>query len=720
MKIGTLEMNVALTPSSSSSRLCSLASCSKPGATSGCSRCKLTVYCSRDCQKADWANHKVACGGASASTTTAPTPPPPSAAAATLRTPAAVTTATTAPPPPSKPSPVVVAAAAAANPYAEIEGSGYPNDPLVQVHDSSGFPVDCSKPRSTPKTPPCVFRLRSKDDRLTPDNKCAVDRGVFLSQFSSFTHHCFDGFKADDWSGVVCAGGAVLASLMPLESCWRSLRPSPIADESRDFVRRFHPNDPLSLKVSESFTPEGFLQQVRFKGSDVDIFLYGISDEKVAEKKVKQLLLLLTQAVLKSSNKEILGDKISYVKTPNTITIDFGHKDVRKVQIILRLYADKAEILNSFDLDSCCVCFDGDKVLATKRGVRALTHKVNIVDLSLRGGAYENRLIKYAARGFMIGVPGLEPSKVDSVNTNVAYKKTSWGGIDFTGDGFSYTKWEESGKKLLRILLMEQISVKMGYFDEPFPGRLKREPCEDMVRRYHRISTGDEYPSHHYVRDRGPLTDYAASNRVMDFFGPDAPRELRIRWEIGPMKRTPLSWPEWADGVYTDDIAAKKSKKTDYYEESRKKREATEAAAKDAAAASLKASLDEERAKVRAEAEFALEAEKLRAKWEARALQQSLSTARAEAQKAEERAAKAGKEARMAEAEAMEARKAAEKALSEDEGRLCVICFENEKTHVCKPCKHLCLCEGCVDLVEDGLCPICRASVVGTERIYSC
>jgi len=39
-----------------------------------------------------------------------------------------------------------------------------------------------------------------------------------------------------------------------------------------------------------------------------------------------------------------------------------------------------------------------------------VNQKVNIVNLELRGAAYENRLTKYATRGFAVGVPGLDVS----------------------------------------------------------------------------------------------------------------------------------------------------------------------------------------------------------------------------------------------------------------------------------------------------------------------
>jgi len=39
------------------------ATCLRPGAARRCGRCRRRVYCSRDCQRADWAKHKKVCAG---------------------------------------------------------------------------------------------------------------------------------------------------------------------------------------------------------------------------------------------------------------------------------------------------------------------------------------------------------------------------------------------------------------------------------------------------------------------------------------------------------------------------------------------------------------------------------------------------------------------------------------------------------------------------------
>ena len=77
----------------------------------------------------------------------------------------------------------------------------------------------------------------------------------------------------------------------------------------------------------------------------------------------------------------------------------------RNVQIVLRLYSTAADVLASFDVDSCCVAFDGSQLWASPRAQRALNTRSNTIDLSRRSTTYESRLVKYAFRGFSLAVP---------------------------------------------------------------------------------------------------------------------------------------------------------------------------------------------------------------------------------------------------------------------------------------------------------------------------
>lgn len=55
----------------------------------------------------------------------------------------------------------------------------------------------------------------------------------------------------------------------------------------------------------------------------------------------------------------------------------------------------------------------------------------------------------------------------------------------------------------------------------------------------------------------------------------------------------------------------------------------------------------------------------------------------------------------------------------QNELKLCVICLSNEKTILCLPCRHLCLCEACSRREEVAKCPICRLEIDEMLAVYS-
>ena len=84
------------------------------------------------------------------------------------------------------------------------------------------------------------------------------------------------------------------------------------------------------------------------------------------------------------------------------------------IQVILSVYADIKELLQGFDVDSCCFCYSPkeQKVWANQRGVRALVFGANLADSRHDGPGYVRRLEKYDSRGFAIAVPGFDPLRL--------------------------------------------------------------------------------------------------------------------------------------------------------------------------------------------------------------------------------------------------------------------------------------------------------------------
>ena len=76
-----------------------------------------------------------------------------------------------------------------------------------------------------------------------------------------------------------------------------------------------------------------------------------------------------------------------------------------------------------------------------------------------------------------------------------------------------------------------------------------------------------------------------------------------------------------------------------------------------------------------------------------------------------------------------DARIAAEKAASKAESKAeeaqsrleCVVCLEQEKTHIFIPCGHKCVCKACADVVMKNVgakCPLCRKKASQVCRVF--
>jgi len=78
-----------------------------------------------------------------------------------------------------------------------------------------------------------------------------------------------------------------------------------------------------------------------------------------------------------------------------------------------RLFLSPAEVVLGFDIDCCAVGFDGQRVYAMDRWIRAINKGYNLVNQSRRSLTYEVRLFKYSKRGFAVAVPQLDKKRVD-------------------------------------------------------------------------------------------------------------------------------------------------------------------------------------------------------------------------------------------------------------------------------------------------------------------
>jgi hypothetical protein len=121
-------------------------------------------------------------------------------------------------------------------------------------------------------------------------------------------------------------------------------------------------------------------------------------------------------------------------------------------------------------VDCSCTAFDGSQVWASPRALSAFVTQANVIDLTRRSPSYENRLAKYARRGFEVHWPNLDRSKIDP------------------------TIFERSFSHVLglaRLLVMEKLptsNARDGYLGHR---RAERDRPPSLAEKYHYNSGGN-------------------------------------------------------------------------------------------------------------------------------------------------------------------------------------------------------------------------------------
>lgn len=131
--------------------------------------------------------------------------------------------------------------------------------------------------------------------------------------------------------------------------------------------------------------------------NDVDVFVYGL-DSTNAEARIGKFFDDLQSKIKEQYYMSIL------VKTEWTTTITINFK--LKIQFIHRLFATKAEILQSFDLPSSAVGYDGKDLFFTRRAFFSFENQVLWFDPSRYSETGDFRLYKYMNMGFSLIIQG--------------------------------------------------------------------------------------------------------------------------------------------------------------------------------------------------------------------------------------------------------------------------------------------------------------------------
>jgi hypothetical protein len=187
--------------------------------------------------------------------------------------------------------------------------------PLYDDSGSADLPVRARDLASEPAEVKEKYLLPLKDEDRRPNGSPAIvpTLAEFQTNFNLFSESSLTDL---DWSNVVAAGSAVVTSLLPVPEEYRG---------SKRGLRQFY---------HQKFAP----------AADLDLFLYGLTEEQAVEK-IKQIEKKIKDSILHETTT---------IRTKNTVTI-VSQYPTRHVQIVLRIYKSVAEILTGFDVDCACV-----------------------------------------------------------------------------------------------------------------------------------------------------------------------------------------------------------------------------------------------------------------------------------------------------------------------------------------------------------------------------
>jgi hypothetical protein len=149
--------------------------------------------------------------------------------------------------------------------------------------------------------------------------------------------------------------------------------------------------------------------------SDIDIFLTtkNYNEAIAAIKSIHKSVVGATDEYKREINMDegvlisLNGNTINFTITMAYLRTQVGyHYYTINIQVILRLYNSIAQVISGFDIDSCCIAYDGKKFYCMPRFSRAIKLGYNIADPERQSTTYAQRLTKYRNRGFDIAIPG--------------------------------------------------------------------------------------------------------------------------------------------------------------------------------------------------------------------------------------------------------------------------------------------------------------------------
>ncbi|KAE8255556.1 hypothetical protein A4X13_0g2991 [Tilletia indica] len=139
----------------------------------------------------------------------------------------------------------------------------------------------------------------------------------------------------------------------------------------------------------------------RYKDSDIDIFLWGETQQEAAGQSRHIEEVLRSHIHDFSSTYGVMRTINAITFTPTPVAAANGY---RSIQVITTLYSSVAEVISLFDLGPVAVAYDGEEVWISPRAMWSFSTGYTPVTDAIRGSS-ASRILKYAQRGFGLSFP---------------------------------------------------------------------------------------------------------------------------------------------------------------------------------------------------------------------------------------------------------------------------------------------------------------------------
>lgn len=160
------------------------------------------------------------------------------------------------------------------------------------------------------------------------------------------------------------------------------------------------------------------------KVNDIDIYMYGSSDDNKYFDTLSRLINDITTALCKkytnitylaAYKKEFNVYELIYFENVKNLQKDkfelqdlIQMKFITKIQIIMKKHLEAKDIFNIYDIDACCVLYDGKQLCFTDRSYFAYRYLITIPRIDNHyTDVFDMRLLKYYKSGFRIALPRL-------------------------------------------------------------------------------------------------------------------------------------------------------------------------------------------------------------------------------------------------------------------------------------------------------------------------